>query len=766
VTKEFDAVSERLAGLPDPLAFLTDVVAHAPFGILIYRADGHPLLSNQAFRDMFGDAPPPEYNFFADEMLGKLGMHDVLRRALAGEVVEAPLHWYDPREQTQVPVTKGRRRAVACTAFPIRSQGAIEHAALVFRDETDAQEALIALDRTHARLRRIIDTLPASVYAQDADGRFLLANRVTAQLLGREPSQVEGRTPFEITGEEEEPELAEIRRMILADRQGRIVPSVPAIIDGVPRRYELHKSVYEETPGGRLAVLTVALDVTERERAALLELRNQEMVQATRMKSDFLANMSHELRTPLNAIIGFAQLLQDGQVDPSTPQHLEFIGDILTSGQHLLAMVNDILDLSKVEAGKLDLHPQRCSIGTLLGEVAGVLRGASALRRITVGLEHDLTIDSVVLDPARFKQIVYNLLSNAIKFTDEGGRVIMRTRAQGGDRFELAIEDSGIGIRSEDVPRLFAEFVQLDGSTTKRHGGTGLGLALTKRLVEAQGGTIEVRSTFGKGSTFAVSLPVRRTVLAQAPRSFRPGTARVLVVEDDERERRWITGQLEDVGYGVVTAASVDEARRQLRKTRFDAVTLDVLLPDGTGIDVLREIRLGGHDIPVILVTVVGEARASFGDRVHDVLQKPIAAPDLLASLDRAGVRPGSRGGVLVIDDEPQNLRLMEALLSQLGYEAIVRDSAEGGLEALAELAPVAIVLDLVLPTLDGMDFVDELRKLPKHRQTPVLVWTVKDLSPEESRRLEPLTQGILPKGDSHKRSLLEELEQALSAHG
>jgi signal transduction histidine kinase len=244
-------------------------------------------------------------------------------------------------------------------------------------------------------------------------------------------------------------------------------------------------------------------------REASERLESAEIREASRLKSEFLANMSHELRTPLNAIIGFAELLHDGHVDPSMPEFKEFLSDILTSGRHLLQLINDVLDLSKVEAGRLEFRPEPADLGKILGEVTTVLRGVASAKQITIDTQIDPALVDLVLDAGRLKQVAYNYLSNALKFTPSGGRVVLRARPVNGERFRIEVEDTGIGVASSDLGRLFVQFQQLESGNAKRHQGTGLGLALTKRLVEAQGGSVGVTSTVGKGSTFHAELPRR-----------------------------------------------------------------------------------------------------------------------------------------------------------------------------------------------------------------------------------------------------------------
>jgi PAS domain S-box-containing protein len=258
-------------------------------------------------------------------------------------------------------------------------------------------------------------------------------------------------------------------------------------------------------------VLSTAIERARREElrrhSAALEEQNRRIAEASRLKSGFLANMSHELRTPLNAIMGFAELLYDGKIDPVTADQKEFLGDILSSSRHLLQIINDVLDISKIEAGKIDLHPEQIDVAQLVAEVQAIVRTLVAQKRLRVTTEIDPAVGTLILDPARLKQVLYNYLSNAIKFTDAGGAITIAISAEGSDRFCLAVQDTGCGIQPADLTRLFSEFEQLDNSKARRHEGTGLGLALVKRIVEAQGGRVGVTSAVGQGSRFYAVLP-------------------------------------------------------------------------------------------------------------------------------------------------------------------------------------------------------------------------------------------------------------------
>ncbi len=379
-------------------------------------------------------------------------------------------------------------------------------------------------------------------------------------------------------------------------------------------------------------------------RAGLIE-QADELARASAYKSQFLASMSHELRTPMNAIIGFAELLLDRPRGFDATQQREFLGHILNSSRHLLQLINDVLDLSKVEAGKVEFHPEPLSISRTIDEVLGILRTTASERRVTVTTSVDPAADEATLDPSRLKQVLYNFMSNALKFTAAGGRVEVRVTPESDELVRLEVADTGVGISADDLARLFTEFQQV-GSVHQRAAGTGLGLALTRRLVEAQGGSVGVRSKLGEGSVFHAILPRRRAgngtqklQLADAP----DGAARVLIVEDDRAEQKLMAEALARAGYAVEVATTGAQALRATAERSFDAVTLDLLLPDMSGLDVLRQVRAGGRNqaVPVVVITMVAERGVVAGFAVHEVLSKPLEPEILLEALGRANVLPG-----------------------------------------------------------------------------------------------------------------------------
>jgi signal transduction histidine kinase/DNA-binding response OmpR family regulator len=488
--------------------------------------------------------------------------------------------------------------------------------------------------------------------------------------------------------------------------------------------------------------------------------------EATRMKSEFLANMSHELRTPMNAIIGFSELMVDGKLGPVSDRHKECLDDILTSARHLLQLINDVLDLSKVEAGKMEVRPERVEIARVVWEITDILRSLGAKKRIVIEPELEAGLKAVVVDPAKLKQVLYNYLSNAIKFTPEGGRVVVRAKGEDADHFRLEVEDTGIGIRADDLKRLFVEFQQLDDGPAKGHVGTGLGLALTKRIVEAQGGRVGVQSAPGRGSLFFAVLPRLSPVSPSpaekrpAPPAPRPGAPSLLVVDDDAEEQAWLIQPLTAAGYAVEVAPTGREALARCAERRFDGITLDLLLPDMSGWEVLRAIRAEGlnGNTPVIVVTVVAQQGGGAGFAIHDHLAKPVRAEDLLASLRRASVRPAADRPVLVVDDDSQARRLMEAMLHGLGYSSCAASSAQEGLRAAEEQPPVAVILDLLMPGMDGFEFLERFKGTARGPKTPVIVWTNKDITSEDQRRLAASAHAVVLKGRGGISPLIEEL--------
>ena len=540
-------------------------------------------------------------------------------------------------------------------------------------------------------------------------------------------------------------------------------------------------------PDGEIWVIEDTSDSKARE-AALTELR-MAAEEATRFKSEFLASMSHELRTPLNAIIGFSEVLKDGMVGELGEKQKEYIGDIFESGLHLLSLINDVLDLSKIEAGKMVLEDEPTEVSMLLGNCLSIVKERAMAHRIS--LRSDLSDDLGVawIDPRKCKQIVYNLLSNAVKFTPEGGTVtlsagiIPRSEAKilaenmtkvcrgfeeidSESILQISVKDTGIGIPEDEMARLFQPFVQIDSSLSKQFEGTGLGLALVKKLAILHGGSAGLESRVGEGSTFTVWLPhVRRANGEDSSReteTMMGGT--VLLVEDDNRAADLMRLQLEMNGCAVMRASSAEAAFSLLGESLPDLVVLDLLLPGMDGWEFLSRLKSepGLSKIPVVISSIVAENARGIALGASVVLQKPVTMGDLSGALSHLGL-PGHSGlTILVVDDDPKALEIASSSLEQEGFSVM---RAHGGSEAIGiarEHLPDLVVLDLMMPEMSGFEVAEKLKEDERTAKLPIMVLTAKDLSEEERRTLEGQVRKIMEKSKFDRAGFLREVKRAM----
>jgi DNA-binding response OmpR family regulator/anti-sigma regulatory factor (Ser/Thr protein kinase) len=510
-----------------------------------------------------------------------------------------------------------------------------------------------------------------------------------------------------------------------------------------------------------------------------LEERNDELAEANlrikeadRLKSEFLANMSHELRTPLNAVIGFSEILEARDFGDLNAKQERYVGNILSSGKHLLRLINDILDLSKVEAGKMDLHPQEFSLNGAIEDVVNVLQ--TLVQRKSQDLEARVPPRlNLVADEGKVKQILYNLLSNAIKFTPEKGAVSIVVKVRD-DAVSIAVTDTGVGIRKEDLPRLFHAFQQLDGSHSRQYEGTGLGLALTKRFAELHGGRVEVKSAPGQGSTFTVILPRKpQPRAAQIPadevlrdlgvRAVQDASRTILVAEDDPKTRELLTLYLNQGGYQVVLAGDGEEAVRLARETSPLAITLDVMLPGRDGFQTLHALKAdpATRDIPVMMLSIVEDKQLAFSLGAADYLVKPVQRDTLLSRLARFGFHPPTDNvRVLVVDDNPQAIELITDILAPEGFEVLTAPDGKAGLALALKELPDLLILDLMMPGMDGFEVVQRLKDDPRGREIPIFVVTAKDVTARDLQQLRGKIASIVQKGTLNPESLLRDLRE------
>ena len=506
-----------------------------------------------------------------------------------------------------------------------------------------------------------------------------------------------------------------------------------------------------------------------------LQDQGRQLEIASRHKSQFLASMSHELRTPLNAVIGFSEMLLEAARERGDADQARPLERILRAGNHLLELINEVLDLSKIEAGKLELDAAPFAVAPLVAEVVATVRPLADKNGNALALDCAVDCGSMNADATRVRQVLLNLAANACKFTDRGSVEVevRRVREEGGEWMRFSVRDTGIGMTQEQMARLFEDFAQADQTTTRKYGGTGLGLAISRRLCRLMGGDITVVSMPGRGSTFTVRLPVAPAAVGAAeasvparpaaPAARRPGAA-VLVVDDDPAVREVLAHYLEGAGYVVATAAGGVEAIAAVRELRPAAVTLDVVLPDLDGWSVLAALKSDPAlaSIPVILVSIADEKRAGYALGAADYLVKPVDRERLLGVLRGLGVQGAAR--VLLVEDDDATRQVERRMLERAGWTV---DEAADGRAALARLhaaPPDAIVLDLVLPVLDGFELLAALRANEAWRRIPVVVVTAKDLSPDELRRLDGGVERVLRKSAYERDDLLREIGRLLAA--
>lgn len=481
---------------------------------------------------------------------------------------------------------------------------------------------------------------------------------------------------------------------------------------------------------------------------------------ANLLKSQFLANMSHELRTPLNSIINFSYLLLSDPENPISPDQEELITRIENSGTHLLGLINDILDLSKIEAGRMELFPEDFDIKELLIDTISSARSLSEQKHIPIQIESPHNDCLVHADKTRVKQIILNLLSNAIKFTDTGNIII--TIIQNPHEYIISIKDSGIGMKPEDIPKAFAEFVQIDGGSSRKTGGSGLGLPIAKRFVEMHGGRIWTETEFGVGSTFSFSIPINFTLNSIPEFKDKKSVAlnldprKILIIDDDMLSSETIAKKLSP----RFTVDKMNDSRLALtyiKEKKPELIILDIMMPYEDGWDVLRKIKEDPltNNIPVIMCSVLNETHMARSLNADDYILKPFEA-NSFKELIRRYLPNG--GHILAVDDDPNALEIVKRTLTLPDFSFETYAEAEKGLQSAKAIAPDLIILDLMMPGTSGFEILEKLRKDPVTKNTPVLIVTAKDLESSEKQKLYDLSAHYLEKG---KFSTLE-LESAV----
>jgi signal transduction histidine kinase/CheY-like chemotaxis protein len=527
------------------------------------------------------------------------------------------------------------------------------------------------------------------------------------------------------------------------------------------------------------------IDRAEQDREqALEEMRRarEAAEQHNRIKSQFLANMSHELRTPLTVILGYVELLQDEAREGGQDGMLPDLAEVHSQGKHLLSLINDLLDMSKIEADKVTLALETFDLAPMVRDVAAVVRPLVEKNANTFEVQASDDLGTMHTDLTRMRQCLLNLLSNACKFTSKGviRLAVTRTAIAGEDWVSFTVKDSGIGMTQEQMQKLFQAFTQADLSTTRQYGGTGLGLAITRRLCQMMGGDVTVASSPGRGSTFTIKLPAVFSVQQAGPTGPQPdappvgaGSGTVLVVDDDPVIREILNRVLSKEGFRVVTAARGEDGLRLARQVHPQAITLDVMMPGMDGWTVLSALKADRElaDIPVIMLSIVDDMRLGQALGASDYLVKPVDRERLLAALKKWCKKPPGPLA-LIAEDDPATREVLRRTLEKDGWEVMEAANGRQALERVARRPPSVIVLDLLMPEMDGFEFLNELRRRPEGQKIPVLVVTVKELTEEErlflngSMLLSSCGGQILQKGSCPLNTIPSRLRELLVPSG
>jgi adenylate cyclase len=652
------------------------------------------------------------------------------------------------------------------------------------RLEQERQRAETAARHAQAQLSEAIEAISEGFALYDADDLLVVCNsRFKEMYVG--------------TGLEIQPGIHYEAILRKAAETG-IVPLAPDKRDGwIAERLERHRNprgAFEQqrshgvwlkiserrtADGGNVGVLTDITELKDRELQLgqlvdrLADARDTAM-EATVAKSRFLANMSHELRTPLNAVIGITEMLIEDTEESGNRGAREPLERISRAGKHLLQLINEVLDLSKIEAGKLEITYETVDVAALVHDLVGEVEPIAEKNANRFVVECPSDIGSVRSDPMRLRQIILNLLSNACKFT-EHGRVslsVSRNRSNGEEFISFRVADTGIGMTEEQLGKLFQEFSQADNSTTRKYGGTGLGLAISDRLCRLMGGTIEVESKLGVGTTFTMRLPADRvSVTAVVPTAATPAehirlarTNRVLVIDDDATVRDLMRRYLSREGFDVVTAAGGRQGLEFARELHPSVITLDVFMPDLDGWSVLQALKQDAdlRRIPVIMMTISDEKQKGITLGASGYLTKPVDRAQLAQLLDRFKT---AMPRALVVEDNLTDREMMRRLLASEGWEVIVASNGREALERLNAEHPNLILLDLMMPEMDGFEFLAEFRKTPKFASTPVIVVTAADLSLEDHRRLNGGVEHILQKAAPSREDFLHQIRDLIGRY-
>jgi PAS domain S-box-containing protein len=657
---------------------------------------------------------------------------------------------------------------------------------LLIRDERATKKFTREQNRLAKYNRLLVESTGEGIYGVDLVGNCTFINTAGGRILGKDVNALCGQSMHELShhhhadGSEYPADQCPIYKSFKTGVGCRVDDEVFFRADG--SSFPVEYSAYPIINDGKIegAVVTFS-DITLRKHAEQELLRAKQEAEAAReqaeaaniAKSQFLANMSHELRTPLNAVIMYSELLQEEAEDQKIAGFIPDLDKIRSAGKHLLALVNGVLDLSKIEAGKMELYLETFDISSVLNDVVTTVQPMMSKRSNRLETDVPADIGSMHADLTKVRQVLFNLLSNASKFTENGVvRLAVRRLNTDPEQISFEIADNGIGMTKPQLEHLFQRFSQADASTTRKFGGTGLGLAITRKFCELMGGSVDVTSEAGKGSTFTVIMPARVSnapTVAAAPKSnvtdiggVSDGATTVLIIDDDPAVREVIARALAKESVRTIVASEGDEGLRLARQAKPDLIFLDVMMPRMDGWAVLTALKSDPNlaDIPVVMLTIVNETEMGYTLGAVEYLTKPIDRDRLLSVVGKYRPEIGKSQVLIVEDDEPTRQVLRRSLVKQ-GWTVTDAPNGKLALQAIGKGAPPSLILlDLMMPEMDGFEFLSELRKDPHWQSIPVVVLTSKDLTSEERGWLTGKVERILQKGAFHRDALLHEVRR------
>jgi PAS domain S-box-containing protein len=786
-------VGRDVAATLDPTAVLERIAAHAlelldasSSAVFLLQPDGHTLRAIAAVGAVAEPVLGMEFN------LGEGIVGTIVQTGQAERIEDVTR---DPRT-IHIPGTGETEEGEKLMVGPLLLQGRAIGALAVWREPPDevfspvelnllvglAQQGAIAIQnarlfaevesqRSYSEL--IVQSSPVAIIASDFSGRVLSWNPAAERLFGyTEPDALGRELDALITTPQLRDEARRITQQAVAGNRIHVVTR-RSRRDGT--LVDVEVSVMPVSGDGQQGMLIATYhDISELKQAerALREAKAAAEA-ANRTKSTFLANMSHELRTPLNAIIGYSEMLMEDAEDEGLDAFYGDLERIHGSGLHLLALINEVLDLSKIEAGKMELYLETFDVAPMLDEVITTVQPLTDRNANRLELRAAEDLGTLHADLTKVRQSLFNLLSNAAKFTEAGVVTLEASReaVEGRDWLTFRVRDTGIGMTPEQTGRLFEAFSQADASTGRRYGGTGLGLVITRRFCQMMGGDIAVESEHGVGSTFTIRLPAAArpaapeapAVEARIPEAVE-GVSTVLAIDDDPIVRDMLQRFLSREGFGVVTAPGGEAGLDLARQLRPDAITLDVLMPGMDGWAVLAALKADPHlaEIPVVMLTVVDDRNMGYALGASDYVTKPVDRERLVSVLQRYGQAP-SPGRVLVVEDEPAARELLRRVLEAEGWTVTEAENGRQALERVAQQRPDLILLDLMMPEMDGFELMDELRRREGWGTIPVVVVTAKDLTAEDRMRLNGCVHKILEKGAYAREDLLAEVRDLVA---